>query len=582
MNYYAQFSTLDAYLDKTRSLRGSIDDIYIVLTGSIRPASPRTLAVWIRKFMTEAGLGGFTIHSTRSASSTAGLLAGIPIDELISRVGWKHPSTFINYYLKPLPQFKKHFKNNGTTFGSSTRSHYMPALPSTSNESLVSDFQDIWKGHRVTRVHNKFTKAKYGVKSVLNGPMARATMGHKRAMKSIQNSKKIQRTRQHKRVTSPSRAKVSDECFAKVVAELPRRPERPKPLSKINMGPQFKPVAEGSCSPAKSKLFDVSDVTPAITALSGQAVPCTSMENSINSKLCSVPNANQVVQSSTAQTTLISVEKNEHDEGNSSLSSSSTVSVPPDNQDWLTDTNFDSPPLTTNISTPEKSSTPPGKDAVMETASDISPIQIDTDTTELITLNMEELEELGIEFDFEFLSGSGNSNDSSTYRSAPRDPRGTVDKQTAHTSAQLLSTTSSGMSGSIGTFSRAKQTSASSAVPWSVSRSRAGIKQVTKNYRKQACRDLFAHNTGGVSSSEGIPVIQSHTNDPLARKELITPLRTQYCTDFRPVFPKFNNVVLNNPGPTATASSGGNSPTTAKKRRKGVATVAQLLADKRK
>ena len=143
-------STLDAYLDKTRSLRGSIDDMYIVLTGSIRPASPHTLAGWIRKFMTEAGLGGFTIHSTRSASSTAGLLAGIPIDELISRVGWKHPSTFINYYLKLLPQFRKHFKNNGTTFCSSTRSHYMPALPSTLNETLVSDFQDIWKGNRVT------------------------------------------------------------------------------------------------------------------------------------------------------------------------------------------------------------------------------------------------------------------------------------------------------------------------------------------------------------------------------------------------------------------------------------------------
>ena len=84
------------------------------------------------------------------------------------------------------------------------------------------------------------------------------------------------------------------------------------------------------------------------------------------------------------------------------------------------------------------------------------------------------------------------------------------------------------------------------------------------------------------SNSEGIPLIQSHTNDPLAQKELITPLRTKYCTDFSPVFPKFNNVVSNNPGPTATASSGGNSPTTAKKRRKGVVTVAQLLADKRK
>ena len=289
-----------------------------------------------------------------------------------------------------------------------------------------------------------------------------------------------------------------------------------------------------------------------------------------------------MVQSSTAQTISISVEKNENDEGNSSLSSNSTVSVPPDNQDWLTDTNFDSPPLATNISNPKQCSTPPCGDTVIENASDISPIKIDTDTAELITLNMEELEELGIEFDFEFMSGSGNSNDSSTYKSTPRDPRGNVDKQTAHTSAQLLSTMSSGTSGSIGTFSRAKQTSASSAVPWSVSRSWAGIKQVTKNYRKQACRDLFAHNTGGVSSSEGIPIIESQTNDPLAKKELITPLRTKYCTDFRPVFPKFKNVVLNNPGPTATASSGGNSPTTAKKRRKGVVTVAQLLADKRK
>ena len=63
--------------------------------------------------MTEAGLGNFSVHSNRSTAATSGLLTGIPLDELISRVGWSLPSTFINHYLKPLHQFRHHFRAKG-------------------------------------------------------------------------------------------------------------------------------------------------------------------------------------------------------------------------------------------------------------------------------------------------------------------------------------------------------------------------------------------------------------------------------------------------------------------------------------
>ena len=106
-------TSIQGYLDKTGPICGDIKALFIVLVGTIRPATKMTLNRWERSFMTEAGLGNFSVHSNRSTAATSGLMTGIPLDELISRVGWSHPSTFINHYLKPLHQFRHHFRTRG-------------------------------------------------------------------------------------------------------------------------------------------------------------------------------------------------------------------------------------------------------------------------------------------------------------------------------------------------------------------------------------------------------------------------------------------------------------------------------------
>ena len=45
--------------------------------------------------MKVAGLGTFKLHSSHSASSTSALLVGMPLDQIIAKVGWVKASTFI-------------------------------------------------------------------------------------------------------------------------------------------------------------------------------------------------------------------------------------------------------------------------------------------------------------------------------------------------------------------------------------------------------------------------------------------------------------------------------------------------------
>ena len=60
--------------------------------------------------MIEAGLGNHTTHSTHGASSTAAFLMGMPLDRIVSRVGWLRASTFIKYYMKPVKSLTKNKK----------------------------------------------------------------------------------------------------------------------------------------------------------------------------------------------------------------------------------------------------------------------------------------------------------------------------------------------------------------------------------------------------------------------------------------------------------------------------------------
>ena len=95
--------TLMAYIEHTRFKRQNVDHLFVlVTTQEPRQASHATIVRWAKDIMRDAGLQSFNIHSTRGASTSSSLLMGLPLDNIVKRVGWTRASTFIKYYMKPV------------------------------------------------------------------------------------------------------------------------------------------------------------------------------------------------------------------------------------------------------------------------------------------------------------------------------------------------------------------------------------------------------------------------------------------------------------------------------------------------
>ena len=92
--------TLMAYIEQTRFKRQNVDHLFVsVTTQEPRQVSHATIVRWAKDIMRDACLHSFNIHSTRGASS---LLMGLPLDNIVKRVGWTRASTFVKYYMKPV------------------------------------------------------------------------------------------------------------------------------------------------------------------------------------------------------------------------------------------------------------------------------------------------------------------------------------------------------------------------------------------------------------------------------------------------------------------------------------------------
>ena len=96
-------TTLLCYIECTKFRRGDVDELFVLVTQQQpKHASQTTINRWVKNIMRDAGLESFSIHSTCGASSTSAFLMGLPIDQIVSRVGWLRSSTFVHHYLKPL------------------------------------------------------------------------------------------------------------------------------------------------------------------------------------------------------------------------------------------------------------------------------------------------------------------------------------------------------------------------------------------------------------------------------------------------------------------------------------------------
>lgn len=94
-------STLQAYIEKTKDLRNS-STLFISLHKPHRSVTSCTIARWIKHVLTTAGVHGFGAHSTRSASTSAALEAGLSVKDIMSVADWSHSSTFNKFYKRSI------------------------------------------------------------------------------------------------------------------------------------------------------------------------------------------------------------------------------------------------------------------------------------------------------------------------------------------------------------------------------------------------------------------------------------------------------------------------------------------------
>lgn len=94
---------LECYIEKTKTLRNQINELFITSRPSYKPASKQTLSRWIKTGLELAGIDPkFKPHSTRHASTSKAFSNGVSVDLICQTAGWTQSSTFAKWYNKPV------------------------------------------------------------------------------------------------------------------------------------------------------------------------------------------------------------------------------------------------------------------------------------------------------------------------------------------------------------------------------------------------------------------------------------------------------------------------------------------------
>ena len=95
------------YLKRTESIRGSVEQLFIITRVPYTAASKGSLARWICEAIENTGAlnpgGAASAHSTRAMAASRAFHRGATIKEVMEAVAWKSPSTFTSTYLRDLP-----------------------------------------------------------------------------------------------------------------------------------------------------------------------------------------------------------------------------------------------------------------------------------------------------------------------------------------------------------------------------------------------------------------------------------------------------------------------------------------------
>ena len=92
------------YMERVRELRGDYTGFFLTTVKPYRLACKATISRWIKETLCHAGIDMdiFTVHSTRSAATSAAKAARVPINTITSTAGWSNSCTFAKYYDKPV------------------------------------------------------------------------------------------------------------------------------------------------------------------------------------------------------------------------------------------------------------------------------------------------------------------------------------------------------------------------------------------------------------------------------------------------------------------------------------------------
>lgn len=95
---------LKRYVERTKDMRGEIDQLLISTVKPYRAVGRETVSNWVKKMLGMAGVdtGKYKAHSTRSAATSDVTRKGINLNALLKVASWKSTDTFAKFYDKPL------------------------------------------------------------------------------------------------------------------------------------------------------------------------------------------------------------------------------------------------------------------------------------------------------------------------------------------------------------------------------------------------------------------------------------------------------------------------------------------------
>ena len=68
-----------------------------------RPVHKSTIARWIKTLIHEAGIDGqFSAHSIRGAATTAAVMQGMSVGDIMKVADWASDTTFKRFYYRPM------------------------------------------------------------------------------------------------------------------------------------------------------------------------------------------------------------------------------------------------------------------------------------------------------------------------------------------------------------------------------------------------------------------------------------------------------------------------------------------------